>query len=301
VSPERVDLPQVVEENPPQILARPVRAVDVDVFPRLPVVRAHPDQVALVADDVDELVLLEETRDGGIRLAAFLPRLDRDRDVPVAHEAEAHHDVRDRVAHPVARDEVGGAEVRQVERGIVPTRGEVGLGAVVEVPDVVERDALTVDIGPGEARHLGLPVAIVRGRDVEPPAQDRGKGDEKSDERPTATREHGEGEQRRRGESDGEQVPESGGAQVRVVDRERRPRRHRDDGKRDQERREGPSSALHDLAATPGRQASCARSSSAASSRRIRRTSSIAWGFPCTECGERTTSSDCTPSTWALV
>ncbi len=298
---EGVQLPQVVEEDPPQVLARRADAVDVDVLPRLPVVRAHPDQVALVADHVHELVLLEEAGDGGVRLAALLPRLDRDRDVPVAHEPEAHHDVRDRVAHPVARDEVGGAQVRQVERRVVPARGEVGLGAVVEVADVVERDALAVDVGPGEAGHLGLPVAVVRGRDVEPPAEDRGEGDEEAEERPAAAREHGEGEERRRGESGREQMPQRGGGQVPVGDRERRPGRHRDDGDPDQQRREGPSGALHDLAAAPGRQASCVRSSSAASRRRIRRTSSIACGFPCTECDERTTSSDCTPSTWALV
>jgi hypothetical protein len=298
---ERVQLPQVVEEDPPQVLAWRADAVDVDVLPRLPVVRAHSDQVALVADDVDELVLLEEAGERGVRLATLLPRLDRDRDVPVAHEAEAHHDVRDRVAHPVARDQVGGAQVRQIEGRVVPARGEVGLGAVVEVANVVERHALAVDVGPGEAGHLGLPVAVVRGRDAEPPAEDRGEGDEEADERPTAVREHREGEERRRGESDREHVPQPGREQVPVGDRERRPDRHRDDRDLDQQRREGPSDAPHGLAAAPGRQASCVRSSSAASRRRIRRTSSIACGFPCTECDERTTSSDCTPSTWALV
>ena len=56
----------------------------------------------------------------------------------------------------------------------------------------------------------------------------------------------------------------------------------------------------HEPAVPPGRQASPAASSWAACSMRMRRTSSIACGFPCTECSERTTSSESTPSTCAL-
>src|SRR5256885_11357479 len=53
---------------------------------------------------------------------SLLPRLDRDRDVAVAVEAEAHHDVGDRVARPVDGDQVRGTEIGEVEGGVVPAR-----------------------------------------------------------------------------------------------------------------------------------------------------------------------------------
>src|SRR6266581_8563638 len=78
--------------------------------------------------------------------------------------------------------------IGEVEGRVVPARGEVPLRAIVEVPDAVERDALAVEVGVRQPGDVGLPVAVVRGRDPEPPHEDEGEGDEESGERPPAAR-----------------------------------------------------------------------------------------------------------------
>ena len=238
-----VDPADVVEEEPEHVLARDLGPVEVDVLPGLPVVGAHADQVPLVGDDVVELVLLEEPREGRIALAALLARLHGDRDVASVREAEAHKDVGDRIAHPVRGEEVGRLELREIEGRIVPARREIGFGAVVEVPDVVDGHALAVDRDGGQHGDLRLPVAIVRGWDAEPPREDDRENGEEADERPAAPWQQREGEERPGGEEHGK---EPCGGKVRVPDRERRPRRHPRDGEAAYPRGCNPRGAPHE-------------------------------------------------------
>ena len=120
---EKVDLAEVVEEEAPGVLGRNPGAVEIGVFGRvLAKVGAQTDQVALVADDVDQLVLAEEAPDGVVALADLLARLDRDRDEIAVGEPEAQHDVSDRVAHPVDGDQVDLVELAQIEGLVVVVR-----------------------------------------------------------------------------------------------------------------------------------------------------------------------------------
>ena len=53
----------------------------------------------------------------------------------------------------------------------LPPRGVIGLGAVVAVADVVQRDLVPVNLRPRELGHVGLPVAVVARLDREPPRE----------------------------------------------------------------------------------------------------------------------------------
>ena len=117
-------------------------------------------------------------------------------------------------------------------------RGEVGLRAVLEVPDVVQRHVFPVDGRVGEDGHVRLPVALVRRRDPEPPRQEHGEGDQKPEQRAPSARQRREAEHGATGERERERMPEARGGQVRIVDRKRRPRRHDGDNERDEHRAE---------------------------------------------------------------
>ena len=75
-------------------------------------------------------------------------------------KAEAQEHVRDRRAHPVDGDQVDRVELAQVEGAVVVSGREVGLGAIVEVADVVHRDRRRRSWRTGCAR----PRAASRGR-----------------------------------------------------------------------------------------------------------------------------------------
>ena len=67
-------------------------------------------------------------------------------------------------------EEVEALKLARVEGGVVPVLVPVVGATVAEVADVVDRDERTVDLGPGKARLIGRPVAVVRGLDrLEPP------------------------------------------------------------------------------------------------------------------------------------
>ena len=55
---------------------RRARAINIDVFLRLPIRGAHPYHIALVGDDVVELVLPKKAGQGGVAFALFLAGLD---------------------------------------------------------------------------------------------------------------------------------------------------------------------------------------------------------------------------------
>ena len=205
--PQRVHRADVLEEEAPDVLDRHPGPVEVDILGRIAaIVGPHADEVALVADDVDQLVALEGALDGRVALAALLPRLDRHRHVLVT-EAEAQEHVRDHRAHPVGGDEVERVEPSEVEGAVVVGRREVRLRAVIEVPDVVERDQIAGNGGIRQPRDLRRPVPVVRRRDRAPveqePGERQGKGGQEgcppAPGRDRAKRSQGEKPERRRG------------------------------------------------------------------------------------------------------
>src|SRR5262245_6497488 len=102
-----VDRAQVVEKHPSNVLDGGVEAVDVDTLLRSARCGWNPEDDALVGDHVVELVAAKEPGDG--RMAAALPsaHLDGDCEIVAARETEAHHEMCDRLPHPMRGDEVG--------------------------------------------------------------------------------------------------------------------------------------------------------------------------------------------------
>jgi hypothetical protein len=80
--------------------------VEIDNFQRVPVVCSSADEITLVTHHVDQLVLPEETLDGGIALISFFPRFDGKGHVVSPAETEPEHDVGDGIPHPIDGNEV---------------------------------------------------------------------------------------------------------------------------------------------------------------------------------------------------
>ena len=169
---ERVDVADVIQEDPPKVLVTASHRKEVHVFGRiLPVIRPHPDEVALVSHDVDQLVLAEEALDRGISLGALLARLHRDGQT-VLPEAEGQKQMRNGGAHPVGSDEIEAVQLTQVESAIVVRRREIRLGAVVEVPYVSHGDSVAVEDGIGQHGDFRLPITNVGGLCGDPDSDD---------------------------------------------------------------------------------------------------------------------------------
>ena len=179
-----VDLLEVAEQQHARVRGRRVEPVHVDVLAAD--IRAEAHDVALVRDDEDELVLAEEPAQRGVLLALSLARLDRDGQVLVALEPPAQDRVSDERRSPVDEEEIQGAEPREVQRAILEVHGVVGLGPILDVADVVHDHAIAVDVGKGQRRHVGLPVALVGRRDGQPRREDHDERPQDPGERPPA-------------------------------------------------------------------------------------------------------------------
>jgi Transposase DDE domain len=75
---------------------------------------AKPHYVTLVADEVIEHVLPIQTGDCRITLALLHPRLDRNANVTVWTEIEAHEGVADKLWSPEVREKIDGTQIRKV-------------------------------------------------------------------------------------------------------------------------------------------------------------------------------------------
>jgi hypothetical protein len=89
--------------------------------------------------------------------------------------------VGDGVAHPVDGDQIDLVELAQVVGPILVVRRIVGFAAVLEIADVVDRDVIAVDRGPGDLGDVALPTTVVRGLDPAPD-EEKARGDEGEDD-----------------------------------------------------------------------------------------------------------------------
>src|SRR5882724_2975705 len=298
----------VVEQHPSYAIAGSPQRVQVDVLAA--VIGSKPDQVALVGHHVVELVLPEEAGERVVGLADLLARLDRDGQVLAVLESPAHDGVGDLRGAPVRQEEVEAVEAREIVGARLPAFREVRLGAVVEVPEIVDREPVPAELAVRRPRDVGEPGSVVARPDRAPP--DEKHGDRRGERRETpAERSHeeqdGEADDRPR---DGEEVGQASASRAGEVERERPPGEKADGGELEQT----PHDPTHHAARlTSGirprtvwrgpllddvesRRHGVSRCSS-----RIRRTSAIVCGFVWQECVWcTTTTSDSTPSMWAL-
>src|SRR5439155_5062569 len=149
-------------------------AVKIDLF-AVAVVRPHADDVALVGDDIDQLELPVEAADSGVALAGLLPRLNGKTNRRRVGELKADDGMSYQRRAPVVDGKVNAGDTRDARGARLPARGVIGLGVVVAVADVVQRDLVAVDFRPGELRDVGLPVAFVARLDCEPPCENDSK------------------------------------------------------------------------------------------------------------------------------
>lgn len=165
---EAVDLSQVVEQHLAGEIHRDIEPIEVHVLAGAEV-GPQPDQIPLVSHRVGQLELLEEALDRRVGLAHLLARLDGEAQVAAVAETETDHGMGDARRPPVDQKEVHAPQLGQVEGPVVVAHRVVGFGAVLAVADIVDSDVVVPDFGPGENRHIRLPVPIVGGRDQRPP------------------------------------------------------------------------------------------------------------------------------------
>src|SRR5260221_14593031 len=79
---------QVIEEYPSSSVRSDAGPIKVKLF--VTIIRADPNHVALIGDDVDQLELFKETADSGIGLALGHPGFNRDRNMIGRPELETH-------------------------------------------------------------------------------------------------------------------------------------------------------------------------------------------------------------------
>ena len=123
---------------------------------------------------------------------------------------------------PRKRGEVVGA--------ILVARGEVALRAVVEVANVVEDQLLSPHLDPRQARHIGLPVAVVARPNRAPPDEQSDKGETAGRERPGERAQPQKDRQRTQCVDCGEPGPQPSWIGPGEYKGKRPPRGHQDDG-----------------------------------------------------------------------
>src|SRR5690242_5470782 len=139
---------QIVDKDRPGGLGRCGRPIDIDFLP-LAVVRPQPDEIALVADDVDELILPKETPQGRIVLPHFLAGLDRDSQMILVAELETDDRMGDPWRSSIGDEQIGTTYVLKVIDPRLPMRGVVLFRSIVEVADIMDRDLDTIELRPG--------------------------------------------------------------------------------------------------------------------------------------------------------
>src|SRR6266436_329025 len=107
------------------------QAIEIDVFK--PVIGTQPHDVALIANNVIELELPVQTGDCRISLALRHPRLDRNANIAVWTEVEAHEGVADKLWSPEVGEKIYSAQIRKLRSLGFPLRAEIGFAEVVEV------------------------------------------------------------------------------------------------------------------------------------------------------------------------
>src|SRR6202011_5714817 len=110
------------------------QVIEIGVFK--PVSGAQPHDVSLVPDDIIEFVLPIQTCDRRISLALRGPRLDRNANVALRAEIEAHEGVADELWSPEVGEKIDGAQIRKLHSLGFPSRAEIGFAEVVEVSEV---------------------------------------------------------------------------------------------------------------------------------------------------------------------
>src|SRR5271167_3697849 len=89
----------------------------------------------------------------------------------VVSELEADDRMANILWSPRGEEKVCVTELRKVNRPVAPAIRVIGLGAVVAVTQIVDRDPIPVDLDRGGSSRVSLPITLVRRLQAEPPRQ----------------------------------------------------------------------------------------------------------------------------------
>src|SRR6516162_923417 len=178
----------------------------------------------LVTHHIDQLELLEKRSNGVEALAHLRPRLNRDAQRQRVVEDEAQECVPNRPYAPVGDIEIDACEMRQRDLALLVAHREIVAGAVCEIADARDANAVAVDERARHHRHFWPPGPIMRWRNKYPPRdhaeiernQDRGHA-------PAPPTRQPDGPDREGSKSDRHRQAQSGPRQVRIVDGQRGP------------------------------------------------------------------------------
>src|SRR5262249_45616401 len=132
------------------------RAGGVKAHLRFPGHYAHADDVALLADDVDQLKLPKHRREQTKGTAVHTPGFHGDGNVLTVGKAKAHPNVGHRFQVENGREnEVHRAESVHIVDAILICRGKVGFGAPGEVTNVSHVDLVAQDLHVRHPSMLG--------------------------------------------------------------------------------------------------------------------------------------------------
>jgi len=153
-----------IKEQSPSIVGRGGGAVEIDIFTT--VICAELDHIALIGEDVHELVLAEAAFPGSVGLAFFLADFDADGEVLRRlvgwGEFEAKHRVGE-TGHIVERDheEIDAREMVEIVDAVFVVEHKVLVIKVAAVSDVTHKDPVAMEFGSGYECLVGLPIAQV--------------------------------------------------------------------------------------------------------------------------------------------
>src|SRR5204862_1424213 len=89
-------------------------------------------------------ILLEHASERRVRVPFFLAGFNGNANVPLFSEAKTEHRVGDEGRAPVHQEQVNSVQPAQVVRPVIVADIVIGLGSVIAIPPVMDRDAITV-------------------------------------------------------------------------------------------------------------------------------------------------------------
>ncbi len=183
-SASAVELDDIFRQQRASLVGRGVEAVKAHVL--APHVRAQSHRIALGGGEIDERMVFEGVGDRREHAGLLAPDLDGPRDMVAVLEAEAHDDMRHLGASPIGEEQVECFELGEVVGALVPTLGEVLVGAPVEIPHVGQRQNVAFYCSRRLTRNIGRPVAVERRRDRAPPGEQAAECDGENSKRDEA-------------------------------------------------------------------------------------------------------------------
>src|SRR5215469_12768839 len=159
-----------LQETHPGLVRRKRQTIEVNIF--MVKFRSKTDSITLIRSDVDNGELAIKASQSRKLLSLFEPFFDRKAEVPLRSEIEGGNWMNYERDSPVIDEQVQRMEVGQIEIPGVVARGEIRGASIFEIPDIVNRKAVSGATGVSKDRELRLPIGILSWTQRQPPTGD---------------------------------------------------------------------------------------------------------------------------------